>query len=163
MTRSLAMLALRAAFPALACLAQAAAPMRAAAADLLYPSASSARADVQSALQQAAASHKRVLVEFGANWCSDCRVLEQHFRRAENADLLEAHFVLVHVNVGDSGIDHNTDLAQSYGIPLDRGVPALAVLESDGRVVYSQKNGEFEAMRSLDPKSVNEFLTRWSR
>ena len=40
-------------------------------------------------------------------------------------------------------------------------MPALAVLESDGRLVYSQKNGEFESMRKLDPKSVQEFLERW--
>ena len=72
-----------------------------------------------------------------------------------------AHFVLVRVNVGDKGIDHNIDLAQRYGIPLNKGVPALAVLDSDGRVVFSQKNGEFESMSRMDTRSVNEFLTRW--
>jgi hypothetical protein len=30
-------------------------------------------------------------------------------------------------------------------------------------VLFSQKNGEFEAMSRMDPKSVNEFLTRWSQ
>jgi thioredoxin 1 len=45
---------------------------------------------------------------------------------------------------------------------LKKGVPALAVLEGDGRVVFSQKQGEFEAMRTMDPKSVNQFLTQWS-
>jgi hypothetical protein len=40
-------------------------------------------------------------------------------------------------------------------------VPALAVLDSDGRVVFSQKNGEFESMSRMDARSVNEFLTRW--
>jgi len=40
-------------------------------------------------------------------------------------------------------------------------VPALAVLDADGRVVFSQKNGEFEAMSRMDPRSVNAFLARW--
>ena len=132
-------------------------------AEAVFPDPSTAASDIDAALKLAATSHKRVLVDFGANWCGDCKVLDENLHRPENASLLSTHFVLVHVNVGEQGIDHNADLAQRYGIPLSKGVPALAVLESDGRVVYSQKNGEFEAMRRMDPQSVNEFLARWSR
>jgi thioredoxin 1 len=132
-------------------------------ADLVFPNPSSGRADIDAALAQAASSHKRVLVQFGANWCGDCKALDENFHKPENAALLSSHFVLVHVNVGDHGIDHNLDLAQSYGIPLNKGVPALAVLDGDGRVVFSQKNGEFEAMQRMDPRSVNEFLVRWKQ
>ena len=64
--------------------------------------------------------------------------------------------------VGNNGIKSNFDIAERYGIPLRKGVPALAVLDSDGRLLYSQKNGEFESMRSMDPKSVNDFLKRWA-
>jgi hypothetical protein len=46
---------------------------------------------------------------------------------------------VVHVNVGARGIDRNFDVAKRYGIPLGKGVPALAVLDGDGRVVYSQR------------------------
>jgi thioredoxin 1 len=135
----------------------------ASAAEAIYPEVSRARADIDSALQQAAAAQKRVLVDFGGNWCGDCKVLDANFHKAENAALLDEGFVLVHVNVGDKGIDHNFDVAERYGIPLKKGVPALAVLEADGRLLYSQKNGEFEDMRRMDPKSVNEFLRQWSR
>jgi thioredoxin 1 len=127
----------------------------------LYPAASRAAADIDAALATAAAQHKRVLVDFGGNWCTDCKVLDANLRRPENAALLE-RFVVVHVNVGDAGIDRNFDVAQRYGIPLAKGVPALAVLESKGRVVYSQKNGEFEAMRHLDPAEVHAFLEHWA-
>ncbi|HEX4598037.1 MAG TPA: thioredoxin family protein [Burkholderiaceae bacterium] len=132
-------------------------------AEAVFPDPSSAASDIAAALKLAATSHKRVLVDFGANWCGDCKVLDETLHQQENASLLSSHFVLVHVNVGEQGIDHNADLAQRYGIPLSKGVPALAVLEGDGRVVYSQKSGEFEAMRKMDPHSVNEFLTRWKR
>jgi thioredoxin 1 len=154
---------IRAAGPVLAALAVAVLLMRPALADPLYPNPASARSDIDAALAQAAGAHKRVLIDFGANWCTDCKVLEQNFRKPENAALLATHFVLVRVNVGDSGIDHNVDLAQGYGVPLKKGVPALAVLEGDGRVVFSQTQGEFEAMRTMDPKSVNDFLTQWKR
>jgi thiol:disulfide interchange protein len=161
MSKSFTIHALASPASVLAGLALAVLLMRPSFAESVYPNPSNARSDIDSALQQAAGSHKRVLVEFGANWCGDCKALDANFRNTENADLLTSHFILVHVNVGDSGIDHNLDLAQGYGIPLKNGVPALAVLDSDGHVVFSQKNGEFEAMSRMDPKSVNEFLTRW--
>jgi len=145
----------------LAGLTMAALLMRPSFAAPVFPDPSSARSDIESALKQAASSHKRVLVDFGANWCGDCRALDENLHKPENASLLSAHFVLVRVNVGDKGIDHNIDLAQRYGIPLNKGVPALAVLDSDGRVIFSQKNGEFESMSRMDARSVNEFLTRW--
>jgi thioredoxin 1 len=131
------------------------------AAEALYPEVARAPADVESALKEAARTHRRVLVDFGGNWCGDCKVLDINLRKPENRAVLDRHFVMVHVNVGDKGITDNFPMAERYGIPLKKGVPALAVLEPDGRVVYAQKNGEFESMRSMDPKSVNDFLVKW--
>jgi thioredoxin 1 len=131
------------------------------AAEPVYPDVTRAKADVDAALAQAAKDHKRVIVDFGGNWCGDCKVLDINLRKPENAALLQSRYVLVHVNVGEKGISDNFEVAERYGIPLKKGVPALAILESDGRVVYSQKNGEFESMRKMDPQSVNEFLKQW--
>jgi len=136
-------------------------PLAAAAAPL-YPDPSRADADIAAALREASASHKRVLVDFGGDWCTDCRVLDAYMKRPENAALLARGYVVVHVNVGARGIDRNLDVARRYGIPLEKGVPALAVLDADGKVVYSQRNGEFESMRRMDSKSVNEFLGKWA-
>jgi thioredoxin-like negative regulator of GroEL len=138
-------------------------PLTADAAEAMYPAVDRARADLESALKEAAKTKKRVLVDFGGNWCTDCRILDINLKKAENAALLDRHFVMVHVNVGDKGITDNFDLAERYGIPLKKGVPALAVLESDGRLVFAQKSGEFESMRKMDPKSVNDFLEQWRK
>jgi thioredoxin 1 len=134
----------------------------ASAAERIYPPPSSAHADIAAALKEAAATHRRVIVDFGGDWCTDCKVLDIRFREPVNAALLQRGFVVVRVNVGDKGIKENFDVAERYGIPLRKGVPALAVLESDGRIVYSQKHGEFEAMRNMDSASVTEFLKRWA-
>jgi thioredoxin 1 len=40
-------------------------------------------------------------------------------------------------------------------------VPALAVLSEDGKLLYSQKGGEFEAMRRMQSSSVTSFLVQW--
>jgi len=133
------------------------------AAATIYPDVSKAATDVDAALKQAAKEKKRVLVDFGGNWCGDCIVLDKHFHAGENATLLQKHYVLVHVNVGEKGITDNFPIAERYGIPLKKGVPALAVLESDGKLVYSQKQGEFESMRTMDPSSVGDFLRKWAR
>ena len=128
----------------------------------LYPPVSAASADVAAALTEAAATHRRVIVDFGADWCTDCKILDLRFQEPTNAELLRRHYVVVHVNVGDKGITSNFDVAERYGIPLRKGVPALAVLDSDGRVLYSQRNGEFESMRSMDRTSVTDFLRKWA-
>ena len=127
----------------------------------MYPDVARAGADLDAALKVAAQTRRRVLVDFGGNWCGDCKVLDANLKKPEKAALVEANYVMVHVNVGDKGITDNFALAERYGIPLQKGVPALAILEGDGALVFSQKNGEFESMRKLDPRSVNDFLRQW--
>jgi hypothetical protein len=74
--------------------------------------------------------------------------------------VVEKNFQVVHVDIGDDG-KKNNDLAAEYKIPLDKGVPALAILGADGKLLYSQQNGEFESARSLDPDDVITFLNKW--
>ena len=127
----------------------------------VYPDVSRARADVDAALAEASKSGKRVLVDFGGNWCGDCKVLDINLKKPENQALLDKHYVMVHVNVGEKGISDNFEIAERYGIPLKKGVPALAVLDAKGTVLFAHRNGEFESMRKMDPKSVQDFLERW--
>jgi thiol:disulfide interchange protein len=125
----------------------------------VYPDPSSASVDLTHALRQASATHKRVILDFGGNWCGDCKVLDLYFHDPANLALLNANFVLVHINIGR--FDQNTALAERYQIPLNKGVPALAVLDSRGKLLYSQRTGEFEAMRRMDTGSVTSFLLQW--
>jgi len=125
----------------------------------IYPDVAQAKADVAGALKTAAAAHKRVLLDFGGNWCGDCRALDAYFHDPANEALLNTNYVLVHVNIGH--MDANLDLAAQYQVPLDKGVPALAVVDEHGALVYSQKNGQFEDMRHMETGSVREFLAQW--
>ena len=60
-------------------------------------------------------------------------------------------------------MDQNLDIAARYRIPLNKGVPALAVLNMHGKLLYSQRTGEFEAMRHMESSAVAQFLRRWKR
>lgn len=125
----------------------------------LYPAPEQAKHDLSAALRIAATTHKRVLLDFGGNWCGDCRVLDLYMHDAANAPILEANYVVVHINIGR--MDENLDLAHRYQIPLQKGVPALAVLSDKGALLYSQRNGEFEAMRRMESSMVTQFLVQW--
>jgi thioredoxin 1 len=125
----------------------------------IYPDPGQAKNDLAAALKTAAATHKRVLLDFGGNWCGDCQVLDIYFHDPANKPILDANFVLVDINIGQ--MDENVALAKRYGIPLEKGVPALAVLSEGGKLLYSQKGGEFEAMRRMQSSAVTSFLMQW--
>jgi thiol:disulfide interchange protein len=125
----------------------------------LYPAAADAKKQIESALQSAKHDHKRVLLVFGGNWCYDCHVLDQALHEGIAARIMKESFVLVHVDIGEA--DKNLDLAKQYEIPLEKGVPAVAVLGTDGKLLYTSGNGEFEAARTMMRKDLVAFLTRW--
>ena len=126
----------------------------------LYPANTDAHAEIKEAEERAARENKRILLVFGANWCFDCHVLDLAFQRPDLAPILTASYEVVHVDLGPEE-EKNEDLVREYQIPLNKGIPALAVAGSDGKLVVSQKNGEFEDARSLTPEALMEFLNKW--
>ena len=125
----------------------------------IFPDVQAAHTDIQAALAKARAEHKRVLLDFGGDWCGDCQGLNYYMHQSPNKELLEKYYVLVDVNIGH--IDQNIDLGDKYGVVLKKGVPAMAVLRPDGTVVYGQKNGEFENMRNMQSSDLTTFLETW--
>jgi len=125
----------------------------------IYNESADARAEIREALAKATAEHKRVIVVFGANWCYDCHVLDRAFHSPELAPILAANYQVVHVDIGKG--EKNQDVMTKYEVPMKRGIPGLAVLDSDGKLVYSQKNGEFENARALAPGDFLAFLNKW--
>jgi thioredoxin 1 len=126
----------------------------------IYPDDADAHAEIREAEQKAAAGHKRLLLVFGANWCYDCHVLDLAFQRPDLSPVLAAGYELVHVDLGPDE-KKNADLVKQFDVPLNKGIPVLAVAESDGTLLISQKNGEFEDARSLAPQALLEFLNKW--
>lgn len=127
----------------------------------IYADPARAKSDLAAALHAAPESHKRILLDFGGNWCPDCHVLDSYLHDLSNRPVLEANFILVHINIGRQ--DDNLDIAARYQIPLDKGVPALAVLDEHGKLLFSQRSGEFESMRRMESATVGQFLARWKR
>ena len=125
----------------------------------IYVAGADAHAEIKHALALAGREHKRVLVVFGANWCYDCHVLDLAFHRPDVEGVLQKSYEVVHVDVGEG--DKNQDLMQQYQVPMKKGIPAIAVLDADGKLLYSQRGGEFEKARALAPEDVLAFLNTW--
>lgn len=125
----------------------------------IYPASADATAEIADAVRSASASGKRILLVFGGNWCFDCHVLDEAFHSSEIAPTLDKSFLVLHIDIGE--MNKNLDVAKKYDIPLDRGVPAIAVLDPDGKLLFSQKHGEFEAARSMAPDDILAFLHAW--
>ncbi len=122
----------------------------------LYSETANPTADIAAALAQARREHKRVILDFGGNWCGDCQVLDIYYHQSPNAELLAKNFILVHVNIGH--MDKNVDVAKKYKVPITKGVPALAVIDAHGNLLYSEHEKEFE---HTSPEAITAFLNRW--
>ena len=125
----------------------------------LYSPDADARKEIENALKQAANEKKRVMLVFGANWCYDCHVLDRALHEGPAGKVMKESFLLVHVDIGEG--DRNLDLLKKYKVPLEKGVPAVAILRGDGGLLYSSGEGEFEAARRMMKKDLVAFLVLW--
>src|SRR5580765_5060832 len=101
----------------------------------IYPADADAGKELKEALTRATAEKKRVLLVFGANWCYDCHVLDRALHEGAAGKIVSESFLLVHVDIGEG--EKNSDLTRTYHIPVEKGVPAVAVLNSSGKLLYS--------------------------
>jgi len=126
----------------------------------LYAKDADAKAEIKETVAKATKDHKRIILIFGGNWCYDCHVLDSVFHQNDVQPVIDKNFEVLHVDIGDDG-KKNADVAAEYKVPLDKGVPALAVLDADGKLLYSQQNGEWESTRTMDPDDIVAFLNKW--
>ena len=122
----------------------------------LYSETANPTADIAAALVRARREHKHILLDFGGNWCGDCQVLDIYYHQSPNAEILAKNFIVVHIDIGH--MDKNVDVAKKYHVPITKGVPALAVIDAHGNLLYSEREKEFE---HTTPAAITAFLNRW--
>ena len=79
--------------------------------------------------------------------------------KPELASIIEKSFVVVEVDVGR--MDKNLDLAEQYHVPIKHGIPALAVLNSRGDLLYAMDQGQFADARHMSYESIKAFFVKW--
>ncbi|MFO1499649.1 MAG: thioredoxin family protein [Verrucomicrobiota bacterium] len=108
--------------------------------------------------------HKLVLLDLGANWCSDSQATYRLLRtdpaiRRE----LKRHYVLTMVDVNQKdNANRNEALVQSLGNPIGRGIPVLLVLTPDGKLLNSDPAERLKDDAYKDPTRVLAYLEKWA-
>lgn len=126
----------------------------------LYDPAANAMLELRSAVAQAAANGKHVLVQVGGNWCSWCHKLDKLFTTDERIDsLMQADFVLLRVNYSKE--NENEQILRLLEGPERFGFPVMLVLDSSGRLLHTQDSGQLEKDGAHDPEQVYRFLYLW--
>ena len=115
-------------------------------------------AELAAAKALAAREGRLLLVVFGANWCGDCRAFDAAARQGELATLLDAHFVLAKVDVGNW--DHNLDVVEAWGDPIAGGIPAIVVAQPDETILYASKAGDLARARHMDEAGLVSYFQR---
>jgi thioredoxin 1 len=75
------------------------------------------------------------------------------------ASLIERNYVVVKIDVGR--FDKNVALAEKYHVPLEHGIPALAVLDPHSTLLHAQEQGEFANARQMDSDAFKAFFEQW--
>jgi thioredoxin 1 len=127
------------------------------AADRPYDETADAKAQIATALHDAAAAKEPVLLIFGANWCTDCRALDHALKTGRNAELM-GKFKVVKVDVGH--FDHNVDVSTAYGEATKKGIPSAVIVSPDNRILFITKAGELADARSMSDDGIYDFFTK---
>jgi hypothetical protein len=75
---------------------------------------------------------------------------------ANGRAMIEKSFHVVRIDVGYW--DHNLDVAEQFGSPIDNGIPAVVVLEADRTIVGSSADGFLANARVMTEKQVLDYL-----
>jgi thioredoxin 1 len=122
-----------------------------------YDEQADAAGDIQHAIAASQTDHRQVLLVFGANWCADCRALDQAMH-GSSRHLIDSHFDVVKIDVRN--FDKNLYLARRYGNPIAKGIPAIVVLGPGNRVLYSTSDGELANAGQMSEQGIYDFLKR---
>jgi thioredoxin 1 len=128
------------------------------AADHPYNETADAKLAIEQALADAATTNTPIIIVFGANWCGDCKALDSAMKNGASAPLLARDFKIVKVNVGR--FDKNLDIIKTYGVPLEKGIPAVAIISSKNEVLYVTREGELANAQKMGDQGIYEFFKR---
>ncbi|MFT8520624.1 thioredoxin family protein [Gluconobacter oxydans] len=125
-----------------------------------YPDTTVAHDQVTQAFALAQKTHRKVLLDFGGNWCPDCKMLSGIFALPDAAHWLDSQFVVVPVNVGR--INTNLDLAARYGVTI-KAVPTVIIVTPDGHALNGDGSTALGNARSMSPQAVLDLISSWNK
>ena len=115
--------------------------------------------DLDTALQMAGKTRRRVLAEVGGEWCTWCHIMDHFFAaNPELAKIRDTHFIVLKINFSKE----NRNQAFLARWPKVAGYPHFFVLDASGRLLHSQDTSRLEAAKDYDATAFRAFLLQWS-
>ena len=127
---------------------------------ILYDPGLDVPAAIEAALAQAKVDGKKVLLDFGADWCPDCHVLDSYFKDPRAEAILEDSYHVVHIDVGY--FDKNLESAAKYGNVIAVGIPSVVILDAKGTKLVDTAAGELADSRRYTADDIVSFLSQWA-
>ena len=124
-----------------------------------YDEKANAMQHVDAAFARARASGKRVFIDFGGNWCPDCRILSGVMELPEVKPFMARHFEMVAVDVGR--FDRNLDIPARFKAKVT-GVPWIVIAEPDGTVVHSSYEVTDKGF-AQKPQAMIDWIAKWAK
>jgi thiol-disulfide isomerase/thioredoxin len=129
---------------------------------LPYDEKANANAAISAARARAKSSGKLLLIDFGGNWCLDCRVLAGVMRQPEMRPFVQRYYEVVTVDSGR--FDRNMNIPAHYGFKKVQGVPAVFIIDPRrDRLVNRQSVIALADARSMTPQGIADWVARWTK
>lgn len=125
-----------------------------------YDEAADAHRSLAGAMAAAKLSGKKVLVDFGANWCPDCRALAGVLGVDQIQAYVKANYEVAVVDVGR--FNKNLDIPAGYGVKI-HGIPTVMVIDPVSNQVLNRDG--LEALGdagTMPPQAVVDQLVSWT-
>ena len=123
-----------------------------------YDTTADAHAQVDAAFAAARSSGRDVLIDFGANWCPDCRMLNGVMQMPTVKAWRDSRFETVMVNVDRFNV--NMDVAARYGVKVKQ-IPTVLVLTPQGKLLDPDGTLALGNARAMSPQASVDQIAAW--
>ncbi len=100
-----------------------------------------------------------VLLDFGANWCGNCKAADKVFAQSQTAGILGASYHLVKVDIGGNSSANSALLRKYSPSGGTYTMPVLVVVSPSGTV---RTDTHVTGNPSLTSEGINSFLRKWA-
>ncbi|MFF1413040.1 thioredoxin family protein [Streptomyces sp. NPDC058289] len=124
-----------------------------------YDSSADAQKLIDAALRAAKADGRMVLLDFGANWCGNCKAADKVFAQPATASILGASYHLVKVDIGGNSSANSALLRKYSPSGGTYKMPVLVVVSPSGSV---RTDTHVTGNPALTSDGLGSFLRQWA-
>ncbi|MFD6885600.1 thioredoxin family protein [Streptomyces sp. NPDC059957] len=124
-----------------------------------YDSSADAQKLIDAALRAAKADGRMVLLDFGANWCGNCKAADKVFAQPKTASILGASYHLVKVDIGGNSSANSALLRKYSPSGGTYKMPVLVVVSPSGTV---RTDTHVTGNPALTSDGIGSFLRKWA-